>query len=506
MRRGDFPSLYHLLFLLCLILLLVPVWVVDFIPLPDVPINMARAYMTRHFGDGSPVVSHLDLSPHLLPNSAFELLVPPLLGAISLERATQCFLTFYLLLFAAGCHWLGRAVQGGDHAFGPPHFAALPCLFLSYQSPFLYGYLNYSAGLALAILTLALRIGWGRHWTFPRLATLTLLSLGVYLFHLSAEAILALGWAAWSVWEIRQATRLRWWDIGSFLAFIPAGLLYLQTDRGGGGVIKWASPIQKVIHLLGAFTSYSLPVTAFGIAAAGGAFLLMIWLSRRKFIQPAGIIGVVFLGVYLLAPDEFHRATDTDTRFVAPTILLLSLACLIPSSSLRSASILLGISMAAMTIRQVDIVQHWRMASAELVQYLPSLDVVPRGSVLHWIVPVNPDPRINKRNRHFYSFAALASFRRQAEIPNFAHYPKGTWRLSMEPVYTFCHLEYEESPSRLDWKRLRNENAYLWTYGLSAPAAEEISARAVTVYSSGSVRVFHATGATTKTDTIVQNR
>ena len=150
------------------------------------------------------------------------------LSLLSLERATQCFLMFYLLLFAAGCHWLGRAVQGNGDGFGPPHPAMLPCLFLSYQATFFYGYLNFSAGLALAILTLALRIGWAARWTLPRLAALSLLCTTVFLFHLAAVAILGLAWIVWSVAESRTAAR-RWWAMGSLAAFIPAGVLYLSA-------------------------------------------------------------------------------------------------------------------------------------------------------------------------------------------------------------------------------------------------------------------------------------
>jgi len=435
-----------------------------------------------------------------VPNAAFDLLVPPLLGVLSLERATQCFLTFYLLVFATGCHWMGRAVRGGGSGFGLPHFAILPCLFLSYQAAFLYGYLNYSAGLALAILTLALRIGWAGRWTILRLARLTFLRLAVYLFHLSAIAILGLGWIVWSIWEGRLAGRARWWAIGSFAAFIPADILYLQTDRGGASTIYWPTSTQKVLHLLGGFTSYSLPITGLAIVLGGGTLAVALWLSWRTFLQPVGAAGVVFLALYLAAPDAFHKATDTDTRFVAPALLLLTAACLFPSPSFRSASVLLGLSLTAMTVRQIDIINHWRVASGEWTAQLASLDAVPQGSVLHWVVWTDPDPLISKRERHFHNFAALAASRRQVEIANFASYTKGTWPLSMQPAYTYCHLAYGEPVAHLDWNRLRAEKAFLWTYGLTAQALGDMAALAKPVYSSGRVNVFRVSAAVPSDD------
>lgn len=85
---------YFVLLLGLLPLLLAPVWLVDRAPLPDMPVNMARAYVMRHFGDGSPSVAHMEMASHPVPNSAFDLSVPPLLGVLSLEQATKCFLTF----------------------------------------------------------------------------------------------------------------------------------------------------------------------------------------------------------------------------------------------------------------------------------------------------------------------------------------------------------------------------------------------------------------------------
>ena len=85
---------YFALLLGLLPLLLAPVWLVDRAPLPDIPVNMARAHIMRHFGDGSAAVAHMELASHPVPNSAFDLLVPPLLGILSLEQATKCFLTW----------------------------------------------------------------------------------------------------------------------------------------------------------------------------------------------------------------------------------------------------------------------------------------------------------------------------------------------------------------------------------------------------------------------------
>jgi hypothetical protein len=221
---------------------------------------------------------------------------------------------------------------------------------------------------------------------------------------------------------------------------------------------------------------------------------MAVWLSRRSFVHPAAAAGAAFLGLYVLAPDAFHNATDTDIRFVAPLFLFAAAACAIPARSFPSGALLLGLAIAALAVRQIDIIQHWKVADAEWSRQMASLDSIPTGSVVQNIVWLDADPAINKKQRHFVNFAAFAVERRQAAFPQWITAGKGTWPLSAQPAYYHGYLHYGEPVSNLDWPRLRAEKTYLWTYGLTARALAEMAPLATRVYESGPIHVFRAGG------------
>ena len=481
---------YSLLFSALLVLLILPVWSVALVPLTDLPLHMARAYLMRHYGDGSAMVSYLELSPVPRHNAAFDLLVPPLLGSLSLERATQWFLTLYLLLFAAACHWLGRAVSGDGTRFGPPRPAMLPCLFLSCHGSFLYGYVNFSFGLALALLALALRIGWGRRWTVLRIAILTALCTLIYLSHLAALGILGLAWVLWTLHECFQARRICLRDAAAFAAFIPAAALYFFTLGEPHGAVAWAGPRLKLLHSMAGFTSYSLPITMLAASLGMATLAAGLWFSRHTLRRPVFALGAVFLALFLLSPDAFHNATDTDVRFVPPALILAAAAISFPTRAGRLPVLLLAISLAVMTARHVDIALAWRRAGQEMRAQLPSLDVIEPGALVYKAVWIDPNPAVNKRQRHFLHFPALSIPRRHSLYPELSSSAKGTWPLHARPDYYYRYLEPGESFTHLDWDRLRTAGGYFWTYGLTPAALAELAPYTSKVYESGPVRVF----------------
>ena len=156
-------------------------------------------------------------------------------------------------------------------------------------------------------------------------------------------------------------------------------------------------------------------------------------------------------------------------------LLLLAASIDFPRPAGRAQRLFVIATLAAFTVRHVDIAVNWVAAAKELHQQLPSLDVLPIGAVVHNFVWMDPDPVINKKQRHFAQFATLSIPRRQAIYPQLASTPKDVWPLHARPDYYYGHLETGESFDNLNWDRFR-------TYGLTP--AERASRRAELGYSS----------------------
>ncbi len=482
---------YHAVFAGIVVLLLLPVWMHSLVPLVDLPLHMARSYAFAHFNDDPDFPAYLAKSPHWVHNSASEIIISPLLRICSLERATQLFLTLYILLFAAGCHLLGRAVRAtGDMAFGPPLPAMLPCLFLSYHSMYLYGYTSFAIGLAAAIFTLALRAGWGSRWTAWRVVVLTALTTVTYLFHLSAVAMLGFAWGLWTLHEWRRRGRLAWWDAASFLAFVPAGVLYLLYGRASSsGPTLWP-PVSKILlHLLTGFTSYTTVVTGIAVFTAMVGTAAALWLFRGRLTKLPLVAGAAFFALFLLAPDELHSASDVSVRFVPLAFVLLAAA--MPATGERAGAVVLGLVLAGLTVRQADIIVYSWRAGAEMERQLPSLDVIPRHALVYPYVWLDKDPAVSKRSRHFLHFSSLALPRRHARYANLALVPPGTWPLQGNRDFRYgVFIEPGGSFAALDWPRLQTGRVWFWTYNLPPAAVDALRPYGSIEYEDGPVRVF----------------
>jgi hypothetical protein len=484
--------LYWVLWSAILVLLLAPVWLTTYVPLVDLPLHMGRAHAYAYFDQDPAFAAHLSLSPNWVHNAAVELVLSPLVKIWGVERATQWFLTLYILLFAAGCHLLGCATRApvGRGGFGPPSPAMLPCLFLSYHSIYLYGMVNFAIGVAAALFTLALRIAWARHWTVGRVAVLTILCTITYLFHLSTFAILGIAWGLWQLAEWWEQRRFSFWDLASFLAFVPGAILYLLYGRtASSGPTRWPTLSHKALHLATGFTSYTPAVTVLALLACAGGLAVAMWYGRRRLALAPLLTAVVFLLLFLAAPDEFHGATDVDVRF-APLIFCFFAAAL-PMLAGRLGVVLLGVVLAGFTIRQADIIRYSQTAGAEMERLLPSIDAIERNALVYPHVWLDPDPTVSKRHRHLIHFPALAIARHHIRYATLALTPRGTWPL--EARKDFEHgvlIPPYGSFARLDWPRLRKERCYFWTFGLPATALAELAPYTKTVYEDGPVRVL----------------
>lgn len=77
-------------------------------------------------------------------------------------------------------------------------------------------------------------------------------------------------------------------------------------------------------------------------------------------------------------------------------LLLLAASIDFPRPAGRARRLFVIATLAAFTVRHVDIAVNWVAAAKELHQQLPSLDVLPIGAVVHNFVWMDPDPLSTK--------------------------------------------------------------------------------------------------------------
>ena len=118
-------------------------------PLVDLPGHMGRYHVQLEIGN-SPALQHFyEFEWALIGNLGVDLLVIPVARLIGLEPAVKLITLLIPLLTTAGLLWVAREVHG---RVPPTAYFALPLVF---NYPFMFGFVNFSLSMALALLAFA---------------------------------------------------------------------------------------------------------------------------------------------------------------------------------------------------------------------------------------------------------------------------------------------------------------------------------------------------------------
>ena len=283
--------LYYLLLACILTLLVVPLWVVEYNTLVDFPGHLARAYVLKNYAHVPFFQQLFTLVIEPLPNMAADLFIPPLLSWWTPLTAGKIFLSIIVLSFGWGCHLLAVSIHGR------PSWTAPLCALLAYHSNFLYGFVNYSLGLGIFLVALALWIRYHSRWTVPRGLLIALLAVIAYLSHLSAFGFFAMsaGWLLlWDWWMRRRPV---WRDALPLVLLAPPALLYLYpwTNRVAFHDPVWPSITEKIVGAGALFIGYEYAIDSLILSALLLVVVLVLWRGNATVAKPFLWLGGVFL-------------------------------------------------------------------------------------------------------------------------------------------------------------------------------------------------------------------
>jgi hypothetical protein len=174
--------------------------------------------------------------------------------------ASKMFLAGMLFVYCCGCHAL-RATRPGHW-----NWLAIPCFFTFYSSGFLWGFVNYVAGVAVFLLAFAwwyagLERPGGARW-----AVTAILALLSYLCHLTAYGFLCVAAGVVVLLRLRRrALNLRR-AAGALAPLAPPLFVYqylrLMGGRNDALHLGWNSPLEKIPALLNLVRTYDTSVDA----------------------------------------------------------------------------------------------------------------------------------------------------------------------------------------------------------------------------------------------------
>jgi len=302
--------------------LLVPLLVVDVPPLLDYPNHLARAFVLASLPDDAMLARFYAAHWSIIPNLALDLIAPPMLLVLPVHVVGRLLIALAVLLPVCGTVAYNTALGGRWWALGVGLIAYNNCL--------LYGFLNFSIALGLALLLAA---GWLR-WREARPGRAIALALlgGPALFACHLMGLVFFGLL------IGGAELVRPYRVGRAglvraalsrasvlaLAFGAPAALYAVSDlRRLGGDAGYLPFGQKLLQLVTTFVTYSWPLDA---AAAAVAIAIPALCLRRRWGRvpgPAACAVFLLLIAFVSAPFAWKGTYALDTRFAVMLGLML---------------------------------------------------------------------------------------------------------------------------------------------------------------------------------------
>lgn len=374
-----------------------PLLVTDLPPLGDYSNHLARMYVIMHV-QIDPVLARIyEVAWNVVPNLAMDLVVPPLAHVVPLDIAGRIFIALAMLLPVAGVLTLHRV------AFGTRSFWPLASLLVAYNGLFFWGFLNFVAGLGLALLGSALWLREPTQGGMRHLAIVTIFAVVLFFCHLEALALFGITIGCIELvrlFALRRAGQLTLAAVACralrlAVPFIIPVLLFLFVAPLGEGVTGKPLLLQikeyywavcngwrdgKLAGLGIPFTSGHSPLLD-GLAAISLAMLYLLQILRHGCRVNAGLLlaAALLMLAYPVVPAVWLTAANIDSRLPVFAVLLV-LAGVAPNGTAVPAVRAGSVLFAALLAARVALVAYvWVGSNAETAAFRRLIQAVAPG-------------------------------------------------------------------------------------------------------------------------------
>jgi len=315
-------------------------------------------------------------------NLGVDILVKLLGPVIGLEPAVKLIALLIPPLTVTGLVWVAREVHG---RIPPTTFFALPFV---YGQPFLFGFVNYTLAMALALLAFALWLRLGRlHHT--RLRAILFVPISVVIFFCHTYGWGALGLLCFSAEAVRQHDKgIGWWKAGlkailhaSVMALPVVIMLAWRSETHGGMTSGWFDLNMKILWLMAALRDRWQQLDLALLAIAPAILILALANSKLTFSRNLAFSGIVLIGAFLILPWTVFGSAYADMRLVPYMIAILLLAIRFRDRiDIKLGSILATVGLLLFAVRIGATTLSLKIASDDQGAKFAALDHIPTGS------------------------------------------------------------------------------------------------------------------------------
>lgn len=296
------------------VLLLAPLLVVDVPPLLDYPNHLARVFVLASLPQ-DPILTRF-YAPHwsIIPNLALDLIAPPLIHVLPVHVVGRLLIAVAVLLPVLGAVAYNTALGGRWWSLGVG--------LVAYNSCLLYGFLNFSISVGLALLLAAVWLRWREDRPARAIPLAIIGALALFACHLMGLVFFGLLIGGTELFRLYQArdghlarALLTRASILLLIVAAPAVLYAISGLRQLGGDAAFMPPGEKLLQLVTTFVNYSWPLDLAAAAFAIVGPAIGVLLRWGKVPGPAGFAMVLLLITFLATPFTWKATYFLDTRF-----------------------------------------------------------------------------------------------------------------------------------------------------------------------------------------------
>jgi hypothetical protein len=353
-------------------------------PLADLPGHMAGYKIELDLASSPYLRRYYDYEWRLIGNLGIDLLVIPLSHLFGLELAVKLIVLCIPPLLVGGFLWTAHEIHG---RIPPTALFALP---FAYNFPFMFGFVNFTLGMALCFVAFAFWLRLGRRGRLrTRAALFVPIAPLLWLCHGMAWAVLgAMAFAEALVHE-RQAGRAIVAaacraGLGCLPLAIPALLTILWRSAQYQGLTgDWLDISSKLRGLIWPLRDrwwwFDWP--------SYGVILLLLawpWRDRRMgYSATMGMAGLLLLLAFLIAPRNVFGSSYADMRLMPYVIVAAILALRLQvGSDPRLARGIAAAGLAFVLLRTAGTTASLWLYDQSYRRELAALDHVPQGARL----------------------------------------------------------------------------------------------------------------------------
>jgi hypothetical protein len=478
----------------------IPLYWVQYPDIVDFPNHLARLHVLMHLAESETLQRYYAMRKlQIGTNLAMEVVVPALAGWMTLALALKVFASLAMLLVTTGAAALGRAVTGRVS------YLLLGVLLFAHNAMFHLGLLNYLFGVGAALWLLSAWI-FARHrggfWHWVVFAAGCIL---VYLCHLSALGVYAVGVLGYELGRIRARggpmNRAAWQALVLALTqFLPVAIGHVLVSTSAGSYVPTsigdstfgALIVYKVVLVLLAplvsVSGYRLDQTVFG-------FLLVLALYigfRERALQLAvpmrWMASGLAVAIALLPPAGFG-SNLVDIRLSPALGLVLWSGLELSERSKWMPKVVLGVIAAAVILISLETTRQWVLRDDEYRRVRTALAQVPEGSKIATIMLNGPAYPLSI-SPHTGAWSIID---RSAFLSSFYIWPfQPFWVAYREPFASLAKLARTDDPAAKPpaYTVLKNVYDYVLVFGGDKAKRDHYAPNAETILDSPSLRIL----------------